>query len=113
MPARVIETIRSRSREEYGHLYTDLYNYYREIAQENGEIALLVGIAFGIVFVVFFKFMVTAAVIIALIANFIYLIAVPEAEMRIDPVETAPENGHVSESLSKEETTAADSQHFN
>ena len=79
MFSSVKEAIRSRSREEYGQLYVDLFNYYRELVQENGEIALVLGVGLGVAFVVFFKVCIVALVVLTVIMDAIYLIAEPEA----------------------------------
>lgn len=97
MIASVIEAIRSRSREEYGQLYVDLLNYYRELAQENGEISMVFGVLLGVAVVVFFKVFVVCFVLITVILDGIYLIAEPGRSTPVSNEITENEvskNGH-------------------
>ena len=73
----IVGEIRKKSREEWIQLLRDKWLDLRILTQENGELALIAGIIFGIFFVIAFKFFVAVAVILILIAFVILKIAQP------------------------------------
>ncbi len=81
MSLKIVESIRSRSREAWSELAKENYTAIRIWCQEHGEQALLAGIGFGVVLVVAFKLVVTILILLGLIGAAIYLISLSQADL--------------------------------
>ena len=84
----LLQRIRSKSREQWQAWVTDLWVKFRTQVQENGEIALIGGLAAGILVVLFFRLIIGVAIFVVLGAFIVWQLAYPESEQK------DPKNGH-------------------
>jgi hypothetical protein len=74
--------IRQKSREEWGGVIKECWTDVRIWVQENGEKAAAVGLALGIIAVLFYKLVVFLAVVGMLLGFGVWFIALPDHEMK-------------------------------
>lgn len=76
----ILEQLRRRSKRQWREMYDELLCNARIWIQEHGELALLLGIAMGVIAVVFFKPLLTVLLIAGLIGFAVWSLAPEEAK---------------------------------
>lgn len=77
MSLKIVEMIRSRSREEWIKLLRDRWLDLRIFVQENGELGFIAAFISGILFIIFFKLLISLLILLALTFFLIWNIAEP------------------------------------
>lgn len=89
----IIEKIRSRTREEYEALARERLTLLRIWLQEHGELALLIGLIAGIVFVEAFQLIALVLMLSVVALLGVWLIALPRSQQRPAPSDNEPKPG--------------------
>ena len=80
MSFKIVDKIRSRSREEWSELVKSKWIDLRIFVQENGELGFIAAFVLGIVFILFFKLVITVLILCFLAGFLVWNIAEPRKE---------------------------------
>ena len=72
---QIVTYIRSRSRSQWRQIAEKLFSLVRDWLNRQGEIAAVIGVVVGIVFVLFFQIILVSAVVLSLLGFALYSMA--------------------------------------